>query len=318
MSFFTLRNVSKSFEKKVLQDFSIDLEKGEILSLVGESGSGKSTLLRIMAGLQDYESGQVILDEQTILSPNKKLVPGYDEIQLIHQDYGLYPSSTVLENLKRPLLAYDAAYANERIIKILRLLGLEGLENKLPRQLSGGQQQKVAIGRALSIEPSVLLLDEPFSSLDTIQTRELIIDLKIIFKSLSMTVVFVTHDIDDAIQMSDRVVIIQNGRLIQEGNAVELYQNPKSLYVAKLFSHLNCIDKNLKQYIRPSDIGLFKSNGIRAEILDKKHLIHYDLLTVRSEKLVEVWQVEDKERRFQIGDKVYLRPYSDKVLHLKK
>ena len=318
MSFFTLRNVSKSFEKKVIQDFSIDLEKGEILSLVGESGSGKSTLLRIMAGLQDYESGQVILDEQTILSPNKKLVPGYDEIQLIHQDYGLYPSSTVLENLKRPLLAYDAAYANERIIKILRLLGLEGLENKLPRQLSGGQQQKVAIGRALSIEPSVLLLDEPFSSLDTIQTRELIIDLKIIFKSLSMTVVFVTHDIDDAIQMSDRVVIIQNGRLIQEGNAVELYQNPKSLYVAKLFSHLNCIDKNLKQYIRPSDIGLFKSNGIRAEILDKKHLIHYDLLTVRSEKLVEVWQVEDKERRFQIGDKVYLRPYSDKVLHLKK
>ncbi len=317
MSFFTLRNVSKSFEKKVLQDFSIDLEKGEILSLVGESGSGKSTLLRIMAGLQDYESGQVILDEQTILSPNKKLVPGYDEIQLIHQDYGLYPSSTVLENLKRPLLAYDAAYANERIIKILRLLGLEGLENKLPRQLSGGQQQKVAIGRALSIEPSVLLLDEPFSSLDTIQTRELIIDLKIIFKSLSMTVVFVTHDIDDAIQMSDRVVIIQNGRLIQEGNAVELYQNPKSLYVAKLFSHLNCIDKNLKQYIRPSDIGLFKSNGIRAEILDKKHLIHYDLLTVRSEKLVEVWQVEDKERRFQIGDKVYLRPYSDKILHLK-
>jgi len=317
MSFFTLRNVSKSFEKKVIQDFSIDLEKGEILSLVGESGSGKSTLLRVMAGLQDYESGQVILDEQTILSPNKKLVPGYDEIQLIHQDYGLYPSSTVLENLKRPLLAYDAAYANERIIKILRLLGLEGLENKLPRQLSGGQQQKVAIGRALSIEPSVLLLDEPFSSLDTIQTRELIIDLKIIFKSLSMTVVFVTHDIDDAIQMSDRVVIIQNGRLIQEGNAVELYHNPKSLYVAKLFSHLNCIDKNLKQYIRPSDIGLFKSNGIRAEILDKKHLIHYDLLTVKSDKLVEVWQVEDKERRFQIGDKVYLRPYSDKILHLK-
>jgi ABC-type sugar transport system ATPase subunit len=314
MSYFSASRIFKSYENPLLQDFSISLNKGEILSLVGESGSGKSTLLRIMAGLEDYEKGEVTLGDQLILSPNKKLVPGYDDIQLIHQDYGLYPNSTVLENLKRPLMAYDADYTQERLKKVIGLLGLKGLENKFPKQLSGGQQQKVAIGRSLGLEPEVLLLDEPFSSLDSIQTRELIIELKAIFKALSMTVVFVTHDIDDAILMSERVIIIQKGKTVQEGNASDLFHHPKSLYVAKLFSHLNCLDKKSGYYIRPSDIGVFKSKGLKAKVIDKKHLVHYDLLIVKSDKLEEEWQIEDKDRRFVVGEQIYLRPNPEKIL----
>jgi ABC-type sugar transport system ATPase subunit len=318
MSYFVAKNIVKSFEKALLKNFSLQLNKGEIVSLVGESGSGKSTLLRILAGLQDVDHGEVMLGDLKLLSPKQKLVPGYDEIQLIHQDYGLFPNSTVLENLRRPLLAYDFDYAEKRIHELVKLLRLEGMENKLPRQLSGGQQQKVAIGKALSIEPAVLLLDEPFSSLDAIQTRELISELQEIFESLDMTVVFVTHDIDDALQMSDRVIILQSGEIVQEGNAVSLYENPQSLYIAKLFSHLNVLSQQDHEYIRPSDVKIFKSSGLKGEVIGKKHLTHFNLLNVRVQGVEHSWQVEDKERKFQLGEKIFLRFEFNKVLYLPK
>jgi ABC-type Fe3+/spermidine/putrescine transport system ATPase subunit len=318
MSYFVAKSLNKSFEKEVLKNFSITLKKGEIVSLVGESGSGKSTLLRILGGLLDVDQGEVYLGDMKILPPKQKLVPGYDEIQLIHQDYGLFPSSSVEDNLKRPLLAYDSGYSQKRIRELIQLLRLEGLENKLPRQLSGGQQQKVAIGKALSIEPEVLLLDEPFSNLDAIQTRELISELKEIFEKLDMTVIFVTHHVDDALLMSDRVIVIQSGEIVQEGNASALYYHPKSLYVAKLFSTLNVVNPNLKEYIRPADVKIFKSRGIKCEVVGKSHLTHFDLLTINSKVFSQSWQVEDKERRFEKGDHLYVQFDPSKVMRIKK
>lgn len=308
MSYLKINSIQKSFQEglPVIRNFSLEIPKGQIISLVGESGSGKSTLLRIIAGLESRNEGEVFLSGVRIQNPKEQLVPGIDEIQLVYQDYHLYPKSTVEENILRPLLLFDKKYKEYRLEMLLDLLGLNAFRDKLPRQLSGGQQQKVAIGRALSVEPQVLLLDEPFSSLDTIQRRELIGELKSMFKNLGMTVLFVTHDLDDALQMTNDLVIMQKGRLIQKGHPEEIFSKPKNLYAAKLFSELNTLPAKPNSFIRPSDIILFKSSGIPAKITEKQYLVHYNQLTV---KLLDgtFWKVEDKKRVFEVGEKVFLK-----------
>jgi len=308
MTYLKISAINKSFgvEKPVLKNFSLDIDRGQVISLVGESGSGKSTLLRIIAGLENKNSGDVILEGEQILGPKENLVPGYDEIQLVFQEYDLFPNSTVEENIGRPLIRYDKKYKNQRIEELLKLLNLEFFRNKLPRQLSGGQQQKVAIGRALSLEPQVLLLDEPFSSLDTIQRRELIFELKEIFQKLQVTVIFVTHDLDDALQMTETLAIIQKGKLIQQGSPEYIFEKPKNIYAAKLFSHLNLIPEKAKTYIRPSDVQLYRSTGLSAKVIEKQYLVHYNQLTV-SLPNKSVWKVEDKNREFGIGDRLKLK-----------
>jgi len=307
MSYLKIDSIQKSFQEglPVIRNFSLEIPKGQIISLVGESGSGKSTLLRIIAGLESRNEGEVFLNGVRIQNPKEQLVPGIDEIQLVYQDYHLYPKSTVEENILRPLLLFDKKYKEYRLEMLLDLLGLNAFRDKLPRQLSGGQQQKVAIGRALSVEPQVLLLDEPFSSLDTIQRRELIGELKSMFKNLGVTVLFVTHDLDDALQMTNDLVIMQKGRLIQKGHPEEIFSKPKNLYAAKLFSELNPLPAKPNSFIRPSDITLFKSNGIPAKITEKQYLVHYNQLTVKLSDGT-FWKVEDKKRVFEVGKKVFL------------
>ncbi|MFD2037721.1 ABC transporter ATP-binding protein [Belliella marina] len=308
MSYLKIDSIQKVYQndKPAIVDFSLEIPRGQIVSLVGESGSGKSTLLRIIAGLENKNSGEVFLGEERILTPKEKLVPGYDEIQLVFQEYHLYPNSTVEENIGRPLIQYEKEYKKQRINQLLNLLGLVEFRDKLPRQLSGGQQQKVAIGRALSLEPQVILLDEPFSSLDTIQRRELIVELKAIFRKLEVTVIFVTHDLDDALQMTETLVVMQKGKLIQKGSPEAIFEKPKNLYAAKLFSHLNPVSQKPKTYIRPSDVLLFKSAGTAAKVIDKQYLVHYNQLTVQFSNGSE-WKVEDKKRVFAVGDRLYLQ-----------
>lgn len=308
MTYLKIDQINKSYDGKhaVLKNFSLDLDKGRVVSLVGESGSGKSTLLKIVAGLESRTSGEVFLDQERISNPKEKLVPGYDEIQLVYQDYHLYPNSTVEENITRPLLLYDKAYKKARVKLILQLLGLDKFREKLPRQLSGGQQQKVAIGKAMSLEPQVLLLDEPFSSLDTIQRRELIAELREMFQKLEMTVLFVTHDLDDALQMSNELVLIQHGRLIQRGHPEQIFSNPKNVYAAKLFSHLNLLPGKTDSYIRPSDVQLFKTSGVSAKVIQKQYLVHFNQLTVQLQD-GRLWIVEDKKRSFEVGNRIHLQ-----------
>ncbi|WP_186757475.1 ABC transporter ATP-binding protein [Echinicola salinicaeni] len=308
MSFLKVSQVSKQYDEEniALQEFSLQVHKGGVVSMVGESGSGKSSLLRIIAGLEVQNSGVVHLGDQKILNPKEKLVPGYDEIQLIHQEYKLYPNSSVEENIARPLLLYNKDYQRERVEQLLDLLSLQAHRDKKPRQLSGGQQQKVAIGRALSIEPEVLLLDEPFSSLDAIQKRELIEELKLIFEELDVTVIFVTHDVDDALLMSEELMIIQKGKLSQQGNVRDIFRNPVNEYVAKLFGNLNEIPGEEKTYVRPSDLTINERDGLKARVEKQQYLIHYNLLTVELEEGNLKWKVEDTARKFQVGDDIIL------------
>ena len=307
MSYLQISEISKKYEVEhhALRNVSLSLEKGEVVSMIGESGSGKSTLLRIIAGLEVQGSGEVYLGETEILNPSQKLVSGYDEIKLIHQGNHLYPNSTVEENISRPLLMYDKDYRSERVEQILEMLNLTQFRNKYPRQLSGGQQQKVAIGRAMSIEPEVLLLDEPFSSLDTIQKRELIEELRHIFDQMEMTVIFVTHDLDDALMMSGKLIILQKGKIVQEGKANDIFRNPANHYTAKLFSHLNPVKGKEDTFIRPMDIAIEKEGKILGKVVEKQFLVHYNQLTILME-WGEKWKVEDKDRIWDLDQELYL------------
>lgn len=315
MSFFRIKNVSKSFgQHQALRTFSIDLPKGQFLAIVGESGSGKSTLLRIMAGLEVQDSGEVWLGDLEIQNPKQKLVSGYDQIKLIHQDYHLYPNSTVEENISRPLLSFDGAYAKRRVAELIRLLGLEELKGRLPKELSGGQQQKVAIAKAMSVEPDVLLLDEPFSSLDPIQTHELMDELKVLFSALGTTVILVTHDLDHALRLTDNLLILRQGRVVQKGDSKELCTAPKSRYVARLFSPINPLPGEKGAFLRPSDVKLRTSRGILAHVIESRFLVHYNSLQIRIKDTGEVWEVDDPQRRFEVGSRVYISWEESEIL----
>jgi len=308
MSYLRIDNISKQYDKQhiALKDVGFSLQKGAVISVLGESGSGKTTLLKIIAGLEVQDQGAVYLEGEKILNPTEKLVSGYDEIKLIHQNHHLYPNSTVEENIGRPLLLYDKDYRRERVEEILRMLNLTAHRHKLPKAMSGGQQQKVAIGRALSIEPEVLLLDEPFSSLDAIQKRDLIEELRQLFEDMEMTVIFVTHDLDDALLMSKELYILQQGRLVQQGVPGDIFRNPKNLYTAQLFSHLNPMPGEEGKFIRPSDIKISQGEGLEATVLADQYLIHFTQLTVKLSGSGLLWKVEDQERIYRKGDKVRL------------
>lgn len=318
MPFFSIRQISKTYESQTaLHAFSLELAKGEFLSIVGESGSGKSTLLRIAAGLMTQSSGEVWLGDTQIQNPKQKLVAGYDDIKLIHQDYHLFPNATVEENISRPLMNFDPEYKRLRLKRLLEQLGLDRYKDRLPRQLSGGQQQKVAIAQALAVEPEVLLLDEPFSHLDTIQKHRLILELKEVLRESGTTVIFVTHDLDDALRLTDSVLILQKGKVIQKGNSKNLCEHPKTRYVARLFSPINLIPNRFDSYIRPADVRLRTKGELLGHVIDQRFLVHYNSLLIRLKTGGQVWEVDDPFRKYQIGDRVYLQFDEEKVLELK-
>src|SRR5690606_36540418 len=229
-------------------------------------------------------------------------VSGYDEIRLIHQNFHLYPNSTVEENISRQLLHYEKKYAKSRVENLLKLLGLTEFRERFPRQLSGGQKQKVAIGKAMAVEPDVLLLDEPFSSLDTIQTHRLISELKEIFNKLGTTVIFVTHDLDDALRLTDNLIILQKGKVAQKGTSQQLCEKPKTKYVAQLFSPVNRIPETKNSYIRPADVRIRTKSGLLAHVTDSRFLVHYNSLQVQLKESGLNWEIDDPQRKYTVGD----------------
>ncbi|MFO1445026.1 ABC transporter ATP-binding protein [Bacillus sp. Bva_UNVM-123] len=205
-----IKQVSISFHHKnirnqVLQQISLDINRGEIVSILGESGCGKSTLLNIIGGFEKADEGQVLLDGNTVNQPSRKCV-------MLFQDYGLLPWRSVIKNVELGLegLKLSAAERKERALHYLDLVGLSGKEGLLPNELSGGMKQRVGIARALSLQPEVILLDEPFAALDTFNRYNLQNELLRIQHAEKTTMVLVTHDIDEAIYLSDRVYIMQS------------------------------------------------------------------------------------------------------------
>jgi len=242
MSFMTLTGVQKTFPggTVAVEDFNLEAVRGEFVSFLGPSGCGKTTTLRMIAGFEKPTAGTIVVDgtDITFMSPNQR------NVGMVFQSYALFPNMSVADNIgfglkvrKRP-----KAEIAKRVGELIELMHLEGRGNRFPYQMSGGQQQRVALARALAIEPQVLLLDEPLSALDAKIRIVLRKEIRSIQRQLGITTVYVTHDQEEALSLSDRVVVMSDGRIEQIGTPSEIYNFPSTAFVASFVGTLNLVN----------------------------------------------------------------------------
>jgi len=244
-----IKGLKKSYTKgvPVLSLDELCLKQGTTLAIVGESGSGKTTLMRLIAGLESPDSGSICLCGAVLSSERIMLSPEKRNIGMVFQDYALFPHLTIYKNVAYGLS--EKSNVSDRVAKMLALVELEGYENRYPHELSGGQQQRVALARALAPEPKLIILDEPFSNLDASLKLQLRDKVFSILKKTNATALFVTHDIEDAISSADEIIVLKNGKVIQQGSTKMLYENPVNKYIASLFSVVvNLSDNQLKLF----------------------------------------------------------------------
>ena len=240
-----LNNISKRYrsaDKFAVEQVSFSLQKGQILALVGESGSGKTTLLRLIAGLEHPDGGEIELNGEVIVSGRKSLPANKRKTGMVFQDYALFPHLNIFENVAFGLKGLKKKEAEKRVFETIELTGLKEDIKKYPHQLSGGQQQRVALARALAPRPELLLMDEPFSNLDTILRDQVREEVRQIIKSMGITAILVTHDTKDAFSTADKIAVMHDGKLLQIDTPDNLYNEPNSSYVAELFGKSNNLD----------------------------------------------------------------------------
>lgn len=258
MNILELENINKKYSGNdylAVDNVSFKLKKGDILALVGESGSGKTTLLRMIAGLEHPDSGRIHLKGEEIVS-GKKAVPAHlRNIGLVFQDYALFPHMTIAENVGFGLKGISKEEKNNIIKETIALTGLTEDLSKYPHQLSGGQQQRVALARALAPRPDILLLDEPFSNLDTILRDQVREEVQQIIKKTGITAILVTHDTKDALCTADTIAVLSQGKLLQYDTPENIYEAPFSDYVAHLFGKFNCLDSKVEKNGFQTDFG---------------------------------------------------------------
>ncbi len=303
------RNVVKAFGQgdaavRALDDVSVEIRKGEFFTLLGPSGCGKTTLLRLIAGFEMPTDGLILLDGQdiTYLPPNKR------PVNTVFQSYALFPHLTVAQNISFGLemLGKPAAEIKARTDKMLALVKLEAMAGRKTSQLSGGQQQRVALARALAPEPKVLLLDEPLSALDLKLRQAMQIELKRLQRETGITFVFVTHDQEEALTMSDRIGVMSNGKLQQVGSAKEIYTKPKNRFVASFIGETNFLTargEGTKARLASGDLVDFDS-PVKGEVT----------LTIRPEQLRLVAANEPDAIAATISNLVYFG--TDTHVHL--
>ncbi|WP_027488004.1 ABC transporter ATP-binding protein [Allorhizobium undicola] len=241
MSFLTLTHIQKSFGSvQVVHDFNMSIEKGEFISFLGPSGCGKTTILRMVAGFETPSAGAITIagKDQTRLKPNQR------NIGMVFQAYALFPNMNVFDNVAFGLKIAGMAKADieKRVTEMLKLIHLDHLADRYPYQMSGGQQQRVALARALAPKPQVLLLDEPLSALDAKIRVSLREEIRQIQRQLGITTIFVTHDQEEALSISDRIVVMHAGRADQIGTPFEIYNHPQTRFVASFVGTLNLIE----------------------------------------------------------------------------
>lgn len=267
---------SYSKERPLFQNLNLKFDEGRIIALAGESGCGKSTLLSLIYGLLDWESGDIIFDGKKLMGPKGNLVPGESQMKFVAQNFDLMPYATVAENVGKFISNINLTKKKETVAELLEVIGLEEFSNVLPKYLSGGQQQRVAIARALSVLPKLLILDEPFSNLDFPRKIELREKLFRYVKQQNISLIISTHELQDIIPWLDQIIILQNGRLIQNGLLEETFKNPYNSYVAKLFGEVNIFneiemaDFQISKFsYHPKEIKT-SENGFEAEVLESR------------------------------------------------
>lgn len=254
----TLEGVGRSYGRfPALSGVDLDIAPGEVVSLLGQSGCGKTTLLRIAAGVEVPTSGRVLVDGREVASAKSFVPPEKRNIGLMFQDYALFPHLTMLRNVMFGLTALDRREREQEARAALARVGLEHLADSYPHEASGGEQQRVALARAIVPRPGILLMDEPFSGLDSRLRESVRSETLSVLREAGATALVVTHDPQEAMQMSDRIVLMRHGRLVQAGSAQDLYDRPQSLFVARFFSHLNELDGEMLSGRAVTRVGSF-------------------------------------------------------------
>jgi len=295
-----LRNVAKSYDgQHALTDVSLDVQRGEFLTILGPSGCGKTTILRLVAGFESATAGSIFIDGTIVTD----LPPERRNVNTVFQSYALFPHMNVFDNVafglrmkKRP-----AAEVFAEVRETLRLVQLEGFDTRMVGKLSGGQQQRVAIARAIINRPLVLLLDEPLSALDYRLRKQMQLDLKHLQRKLGITFVLVTHDQEEAFSMSDRVVVMNNGHIEQIGTPVSVYEEPRNLYVARFVGEINIIDAEVVELgeararVRAQGLDVFMRTSHAFRPGEKVHILlrPEDLLVETLKDLAEDPELED-------------------------
>jgi ABC-type sulfate/molybdate transport systems ATPase subunit len=265
-----LTNLGVKKDRWILKGIDLDVPNGMILGVIGRSGAGKSTLLRAIAGLTDHHEGDIIAGGLTIKGPSLKLVPGFDEVQLVDQDFALDPYHTVEENLRERVLNLTLQERDEKVEEMLHLLELEDIRSLKATLISGGEKQRLAIGRALLTEPKVLLLDEPFVHLDTrirLKIERYIADLK---NRNDMTIVIVSHNGEELLSVAERVLHIEDGTIRRIDDTLNLYYKPDDKRQGELLGLLNKLSVNGEAHLfRPNQYELDPNGEHRGEIIER-------------------------------------------------
>ena len=267
---------SYSPEKKLFTNLNLKIDEGKIVALAGESGCGKSTLLSLIYGLLDWQHGDIKLNGEKLQGPKGNIVPGEENIKLVAQNYDLMPYATVAENVGKFISNINLDEKNSEVEKLLEVVGLQDFSEEFPKNMSGGQQQRIAIARALSVMPKLLLLDEPFSNIDfsrKIQLRERLFNY---VKEKNISLIISTHEILEVVPWLDELIILQEGRLIQKDHPQEIYEDPYNNYVSQLFGEVNILSDEQKTFLNlhknawyPHEISISES-GLEAEVLESR------------------------------------------------
>ena len=335
MAYIRFENLNKSFgDNHVLKDINLDIEKGELVTLLGPSGCGKSTLLRCLSGLEKVTSGKIYLDGVDITDVD----PRDRGIGMVFQQYSLFPNMSVKDNvafgLKMKKVPKDEI--EKKVKQMLEIVGLSDKIDQFPMQLSGGQQQRVALARAIVTEPKVLLLDEPLSAIDALLRHNLQIEIRRIQKELNITTIFVTHDQDEAMVMSDTIHLFNAGHIEQSGTPVDLYVTPRTKFTASFIGNYNLLPAEKFGKACGEEIGC-EDVAIRPEIvkLSKEpvesdtcyqlkgtitsFISHGNVIRFRVEN-EDIWLNSDivfeRELAFAEGDEVYVTVEKDLVIKL--
>ncbi|MEG0747993.1 MAG: ABC transporter ATP-binding protein [Cetobacterium sp.] len=314
--YLKIKNLNKEFEKgKGVQNINLQVKEGELITLLGPSGCGKTTLLNLIGGFLIPDNGEILIENKNIIN----LSPEDRPISTVFQNYALFPHMNVIENI-----GYGLKYTTlkkreqqEEAIKYLKIVGLDGYENLSVQKLSGGQQQRVALARALVLKPKILLLDEPFSNLDVklkISMRE---ELKFLQKKLKITMIFVTHDQEEALCISDKIVVMKDGEIIQIGAPEDIYYSPINDYVADFIGKVNIVFKNSHKFlIRPEELKISLSSNGEWVIDSKEFMGSFTLIYLKNktDNKILISQVFRKDSlKFKVGDSVTVDENYNKI-----